>query len=247
MKFLRRAFFAIFMMVITATVFRRSGNRWDATAARWMAAARTPGTLMSRIAVVGRGVVGDRIVRRLPTVVPRFELVAVDPRRVGDVPADASTWSVLAQGGAHAPAAAAVPGRRHGGRVGERRPRRMFVHCSTSTIWLARDGVPIVVGAGMSPGLTGLLARLLADQLASCDEIHVAIHGTAGPACARNQHDALRRLGGGLRRRDVDPTPGGFGSRADVLPRAGRPVRLLPSRAHRRRSCCTTPFRRRRA
>jgi hypothetical protein len=44
----------------------------------------------------------------------------------------------------------------------------------------------------MSPGLTGLLARLLASELASCDEIHIAIHGTAGPACARRQHAALR-------------------------------------------------------
>jgi hypothetical protein len=55
----------------------------------------------------------------------------------------------------------------------------------------AASGVPLVVGAGMAPGLTGLLARLLASQLASCDEIHLAIHGTAGPACARQQHRAL--------------------------------------------------------
>ncbi len=150
---------------------------------------------MNRIAVVGRGVVGDRIVRRLPTVVPRFELVAVDPRRIGEVPADAEVpagveVAVLAQGGAHAPAAAA------------------FLNAGTAVVSVSDDlddvralldlddlarsnGVPIVVGAGMSSGLTGLLARMLADQLASCDEIHVAIHGTAGPACARSQHDAL--------------------------------------------------------
>jgi hypothetical protein len=144
---------------------------------------------MSRIAVVGRGVVGDRIVRRLPTVVPRFELVTVDPRRIGDVPADLDLV-VLAQGGAHAPVAAT------------------FLDAGTAVVSVSDDlddvralldlddlarasGVPLVVGAGMSPGLTGLLARMLADQLASCDEIHVAIHGTAGPACARNQHDAL--------------------------------------------------------
>jgi hypothetical protein len=58
-------------------------------------------------------------------------------------------------------------------------------------------GVPLVVGAGMDPGLTGLLARLLTANLASCDEIHVSIHGTAGPACARRHHRALsgRALG----------------------------------------------------
>jgi hypothetical protein len=51
----------------------------------------------------------------------------------------------------------------------------------------------LVVSGGMSPGLSGLLARHLADQLASADEIHVAIHGTAGPACARTHHRSLSR------------------------------------------------------
>ena len=49
----------------------------------------------------------------------------------------------------------------------------------------------LVVGAAMSPGLSGLIARHLASQLACCDEIHVAVHGTAGPACARQHHRAL--------------------------------------------------------
>ena len=57
----------------------------------------------------------------------------------------------------------------------------------------ARDaGVTIVVGAAVSPGLSGLFARHLANDLAGCDELHVAFHGTAGPACAREHHDALR-------------------------------------------------------
>ena len=43
----------------------------------------------------------------------------------------------------------------------------------------------------MCPGLSGLLVRHLADQLASSDEIHIAVHGTAGPACARQHHRAL--------------------------------------------------------
>lgn len=49
----------------------------------------------------------------------------------------------------------------------------------------------VVVGAGMSPGLSGLLSRWLADALHVCDELHVAIHGTAGPACAKEHHRAL--------------------------------------------------------
>jgi hypothetical protein len=57
---------------------------------------------------------------------------------------------------------------------------------------LAREhDVSVVVGAAMSPGLSGLLARNLASQLAVVDEIHVAIHGTAGPSCAREHHRAL--------------------------------------------------------
>ncbi|MEM1335303.1 MAG: hypothetical protein AAGG08_17785, partial [Actinomycetota bacterium] len=53
------------------------------------------------------------------------------------------------------------------------------------------SGVPLVVGAGMSPGITGLLARHLAAEFAHVDEIHVGIHGTAGPSCARQHHRAL--------------------------------------------------------
>lgn len=53
------------------------------------------------------------------------------------------------------------------------------------------NGIPLVIGAAMAPGLSGLLARLLADQLDTVDEIHVAMHGTAGPSCAHQHHRAL--------------------------------------------------------
>lgn len=57
---------------------------------------------------------------------------------------------------------------------------------------MAREhDVAVVVGAGMAPGLSGLLARLLAGSVAVVDEVHVAVHGTAGPECARQHHDAL--------------------------------------------------------
>lgn len=52
-------------------------------------------------------------------------------------------------------------------------------------------GVPLMLGVGMAPGLSGLLAHFAAAQLHSVDELHVAIHGTAGPACARQHHHAL--------------------------------------------------------
>ena len=58
-----------------------------------------------------------------------------------------------------------------------------------STVGILGGGV---VGAAASPGLTGLLARHVAGRLARCDELHVAVHGTAGPACAREHHRTLR-------------------------------------------------------
>jgi hypothetical protein len=52
-------------------------------------------------------------------------------------------------------------------------------------------GVPVVVGAGFSPGLSCVLARHAAADFSSVDEIHVARIGTGGPSCARQHHRAL--------------------------------------------------------
>jgi len=62
----------------------------------------------------------------------------------------------------------------------------------------ARRHTSLVVGAAMAPGLSGLLARHLAGQMASVDEVHVAMHGTGGPACARQHHNALSGTSIGL-------------------------------------------------
>lgn len=53
--------------------------------------------------------------------------------------------------------------------------------------------VSIVVGAGMAPGLTCLLARHAADGLDEVAEIAVAKAGTGGPACARQHHRAMKQ------------------------------------------------------
>ncbi len=74
-----------------------------------------------------------------------------------------------------------------------------------------RHAAPLIVGAGMAPGLTGMLARYLVDQLHEVDELHVAIHGTAGPACARQHHYALGEVALGWHDGAwIDP-PGGSG------------------------------------
>lgn len=56
-------------------------------------------------------------------------------------------------------------------------------------------GVVVAVGAGFGPGLSCVLARHASDELDAVDEIHVAHHGTGGPACARQHHGALRGVG----------------------------------------------------
>jgi len=49
----------------------------------------------------------------------------------------------------------------------------------------------LVVGATMSPGLSGLLVRVMSARFSAVDEAHIAMHGTAGPACAQQHHRAL--------------------------------------------------------
>lgn len=49
----------------------------------------------------------------------------------------------------------------------------------------------LVVGAAFAPGLSCLLARHASRSFDRVDELHVAKHGTGGPACARQHHDAL--------------------------------------------------------
>jgi hypothetical protein len=145
---------------------------------------------MAKVAVVGRGVVGQRVSRRVPTVLDAAVVVDHDPRAGRPLPLDVDVV-VLAQGGPHAEVAQQLL--ESGVGVVSVSDGLDDVHAMLQLDDLARNReVPLVVGAGMAPGLTGLLARMLAGQLASCDEIHVAIHGTAGPACARQHHRALR-------------------------------------------------------
>ena len=72
-------------------------------------------------------------------------------------------------------------------------------------------GVALVVGAGMAPGLSGLLARHLVSQLHTLDELHVAVHGTAGPECARQHHEALGDTALGWHDGEWVEPPGGSG------------------------------------
>jgi hypothetical protein len=130
------------------------------------------------VAVVGDGVVGGRVRRNLAgslNVVPR------------DLFADIV---VLACPGPHAAVAAGLLAR--GTHVVSTSGGAEDVRELLDLDAAARErGATLVVGSSVSPGLSGLLAAQLVARMSSCDELHVAVHGTAGPACAREHHKAL--------------------------------------------------------
>lgn len=137
--------------------------------------------------IVGRGVVGRRVqrmLRRRPVIVHDARWSAVSGVSSGDI-------VLLAHGGAHAPSLPGLLDRDlHVVTVGD----SLDDVLAMLDLDLAGHGRSVVVGAALSPGLSGLLARHLAAPLASVDEIHVAVHGTAGPACARAHHRSLSGL-----------------------------------------------------
>jgi hypothetical protein len=139
------------------------------------------------IHVVGRGVVA----RRLHRMLQRSPVIVHDPYWSGVTGVTVGDVVVLAHGGAHAPQVGGLLGRGlHVVTVGD--------SLDDTADLLAADHDPsdrsLVVGAAMSPGLSGLIARHLAAQLHVVDEIHVAFHGTAGPTCARAHHRSLSGL-----------------------------------------------------
>lgn len=96
--------------------------------------------------------------------------------------------------------------------------------------------VIVAVGAGFSPGLSCLLARHAGADLEEVDEVHVAKHGTGGPACARQHHAALRGAGLDWRDHAWRRRPPGSGRELSFFPdpiggadcyRAGLPDSLL--------------------
>jgi len=166
-------------------------------------------TLPPSIALFGSGVTGDRIAKRLLLVAPGCRIVHVDAR-VDVSKAVHCDVAVLAHGGLHLEAAERLLERGVGvvsitDDLGE-----VTGLMDLDDVAHAND-VSVVVGAGMWPGLTDLLARYLADQLDSCDEIHLAVHGTAGPACARQLHSALSGSAYGLHDGTRTARPAGSG------------------------------------
>lgn len=136
--------------------------------------------------LVGRGIVGRRVQRLLDGHQVRIH----DPRREPTPLGRPGDVAVLCHPAEHAPLAAAFAERAIstvtvGDDLDDAR------HLLDLHDRFAASGATLVVGAAMAPGLSGLLARHLTDRLAIVDEVHVAIHGTAGPACARTYHRSL--------------------------------------------------------
>jgi hypothetical protein len=176
-----------------------------------------------RIAVVGCGVTGRRLVRRLAAEARPLALYDTDraaarvlAEQVGAIALDdvadlvGSSIVVCAQPGPHAPLAT------------------LLLTAATSVVSTgdalpdvqdlldlegaaAANGASLVVGAGMAPGLSGLVAASVGSGLAAVDEIHVAAHGTGGPACAAQHHRALGDTALGWHDGEWIERPGGSG------------------------------------
>ena len=75
---------------------------------------------------------------------------------------------------------------------------------------LARK-VPVIIGAACSPGMTGLLVHHVTRAFESIDEVHVAVHGTGGPQCARQHHESLAGVSIGWHEGEWLQRPAGSG------------------------------------
>ena len=139
------------------------------------------------IGIIGSGLVASRVAAILSSRGVRTRSV---PHVNATELLDTSSLVVMAHGGKHAPLASTFLS--HGASV---------VSCSDNMgdvlamldleeRALANNTV-VVPGAACMPGLSGLLVAHAARAFDLVDEAHLAVHGTGGPACARNHHDAL--------------------------------------------------------
>jgi saccharopine dehydrogenase-like NADP-dependent oxidoreductase len=188
---------------------------------------------VTRIGVLGAGAVGTRVARQLSVtgtvdevliadaVVARAERVAaaLAPKVTAVAAADLRRLDVvvLATPDPHAAAAA------------------VYLDAGVSVVSTSDDladvdhllgfgeraragGRAVVAGAAFAPGLTCLLARYAAAGLDTVDEIHIAKHGTGGPACARQHHRALGGLAVAWHDGVWTERPGGSGRELNWFP-----------------------------
>ena len=166
---------------------------------------------MTRIAIVGSGATGTRVARQLARSADATNIVLLDDapgvarstaRSLGGlveahdgtaVPSDASVVVLATRSGSHASLAqVCVAAGQHVVSVGDsigdvRELLDLDDHARA-------HGAKIVVGAGMMPGLSDVLAAHGRSWFDEVREVHVSKFGTGGPDCARQHHAALKGL-----------------------------------------------------
>jgi saccharopine dehydrogenase-like NADP-dependent oxidoreductase len=159
-----------------------------------------------KVAVVGAGLVGSRVAQNLrsrgiePAVVRRGESTGI---------ADAD-WVVLASPSPHHRSAHELCSA--GVSVVSVSDDLEDIMRMLDMDVLAREGgARLVVGAGCAPGMSGLLVRHVNRGFDRIDEVHVAVHGTAGPACARQHHRNLAGIAIGWHDGEWIERPAGSG------------------------------------
>ena len=156
---------------------------------------------MASIRVIGNGVVGRRVSR---FIAGRDQPAGVPRDRPG------TDVVVIASGGPHASLARSALQQGVGVvTVGDETDDccRLLELAGVAE----NAGVPLVVGAAMSPGLSCLLVNSMLPLFVRCTEIHIAMHGTAGPACSRAYHRSLSGRSRLWRDGEIRTAPGGSG------------------------------------
>lgn len=138
------------------------------------------------VGIIGSGLVGTRVAAILsmhgirPRVVPHIHATELLDQRI----------VVMTHGGNHAALAGTYLS--HGISVVSCSDRMadVLAMLDLQDRAVANNAV-LIPGAACMPGLSGLLVAHAARAFDQVDEAHLAVHGTGGPACARNHHDAL--------------------------------------------------------
>jgi len=164
-----------------------------------------------RVAVLGAGAVGSRVVRQLLSTdaVDRIVLRDTSAERLAQVsrslgervelehhpfPSDLEADAVVVatpRGTQLEAVEAAIRARRPAVLVGNGLAETIAVlHLAGAA---AQAGVPVVVGAGFAPGFSCVLAAHGRSWFDTVREMHVSKAGTGGPACALVHHRALSR------------------------------------------------------
>ena len=183
---------------------------------------------MERLAIVGAGATGTRIARQVARSSPDWEITLVDDGvGVAETAATSLGPSVLAARGSAIPADASVVVLAT--RAGTHTELAASVLASASLVvsvadapadvrgLLSLDGeaqtneCKVVVGAGMMPGLSDVLASHGRRWFDTIREIHVSKFGTGGPDCARQHHRALKGSCFDWRNGQWHRRPGGSG------------------------------------